>query len=263
MFIEARANRMLAAGAPQVALYAHDNIGKVIILNGAFEFEELEALAAWLGDDHRGETMLDVGANIGNHAVYLAPHFRTVRAFEPHPQTFALLAVNAGLRPNIECLNLGLSSAAGRAELRGRARNLGGAAIVDAGAPPPRSDETQVSIELRTLDACVGADETVGLIKIDVEDHEHAVLVGARQTILRCRPIVVFEQHFNHIRHGSSEVLELLRTYGYEKFAYIDRTPRFDVVLSFLWQCVFGYRFALIPITRLGRRNYKMLLALP
>lgn len=261
MFIESRANRMLAAGAPQLAVYAHDHIGKVIVLNGAFEYEELEALAAWLGDDHAHRTMLDVGANIGNHAVRLARHFARVRAFEPNPRAFALLEVNAELGGNIVCHAFGLSSANRPALIKFNARNLGGAALTEApGDLEP--GETQMTVELRTLDSCVGPTEDIGLIKIDVEDHEREVLLGARETIARCRPVIVFEQHFAGVKGGTSEVVELLRGYGYHDFRYIDRTPRFDEVVSFLWQCAFGYRFALIPLKRLARRNYKMIVAL-
>lgn len=89
---------------PQFAVFSSDLIGQGINLYGYWEYEELTALAQWLqAEGHTGGTLLDVGANIGNHSVFLARHFDTVHAIEANPRTFALLALNATLAPNIYC----------------------------------------------------------------------------------------------------------------------------------------------------------------
>ncbi len=261
IFIESRAKRLVRAGAPQMAVFAHDHIGKIILLHGAFEYEELEALSDWLGDRFREKTMLDLGANIGNHSVYLAPQFKQVRAYEPNPRTFELLTVNSKLADNISCCNYGLSSTARRAQMKCRWANIGGASVV-SGETRTAPGETVFEIELRTLDASLDADEQIGLIKIDVEDHEYDVIMGARETIARCHPVIVFEQHHNHFKNGSSDVIELIRSLGYSQFAVIEKTPRFDFVLSFLCQLIFGYRLALRPVKTFDRRNYKMVVAI-
>jgi predicted RNA methylase len=60
--------------------------------------------------------MVDVGANIGNHTIYLAKYCATnVIAYEPFPDTFKLLEQNINQNNqenNIEALRCGLSDSA-------------------------------------------------------------------------------------------------------------------------------------------------------
>ncbi|MFZ9847691.1 MAG: FkbM family methyltransferase [Flavobacteriales bacterium] len=50
-----------------------------------------------------------------------------------------------------------------------------------------------IDVELKTLDSIVGNNEKIDLIKIDVEGAELGVLKGAKNLLLRCKPVVVFE----------------------------------------------------------------------
>ena len=56
--------------------------------------------------------------------------------------------------------------------------------------------------------------ERIGFIKIDVEGHEHAVLLGAEATIDKHRPIVLLETEY---RHGApiAAIFELFTARGY------------------------------------------------
>jgi len=50
-----------------------------------------------------------------------------------------------------------------------------------------------IDVELKTLDSIVGDEEKIDLIKIDVEGAELGVLKGAKNLLLRCKPVVIFE----------------------------------------------------------------------
>ncbi len=50
-----------------------------------------------------------------------------------------------------------------------------------------------IDVELKTLDSIVGEQEKIDLIKIDVEGAELGVLKGAKKTLMRCKPVVIFE----------------------------------------------------------------------
>ena len=39
-------------------------------------------------------TVLDIGANIGNHSLFFSNYFYKVLSFEPHPKIFKVLAIN-------------------------------------------------------------------------------------------------------------------------------------------------------------------------
>jgi len=54
-------------------------------------------------------------------------------------------------------------------------------------------DIEEIHVEMRTLDSLISPDQTVKLIKIDVEGAEYLVLKGALQTLRRHQPVVIFE----------------------------------------------------------------------
>lgn len=219
--LDKRSREHLARNRRQLVVFAFDHISHTLNIDGVYEKLELDAFFAWtrqLGIDFSQATVLDIGANIGNHALYFADHFKRVISFEPHPRTFKVLALNAELAPNIVCHNLGLSDHSGTAVLSVNPSNIGKASITH------NAGSSSFSVEIRTLDSMPGL-EDVKLIKIDVEGHEHKVLSGARQTIRDRQPIILFEQHTDDFTNGQSPVVALLRELGYERFATLRKHP--------------------------------------
>lgn len=94
-------NRRRAVNAgqyPNVACFAFDSITSEIILFGRFEGISLDLIFSRLlrfSSVFREAAAVDIGANIGNHALDLAQHFGRVYAIEANPKTFALLSFNA------------------------------------------------------------------------------------------------------------------------------------------------------------------------
>ena len=167
---------------------------------------------------------MDVGANIGYMtsilAVSVAPG--EVQAFEPHPALFERLAANcrawqhvaAPVRP----LQAAVSSRDGTCTLAVPPGFSSNAGIASIGEPADAGD----AIEVRavTLDTVVGA-RGVGVLKLDVEGHEPAVLEGGERVLTKhAIRDVVFEDH-----HGyPSESASILESHGYR--VYRDRAGR-------------------------------------
>lgn len=134
-------------------------------------------------------TVVDIGANVGNHTVYYATHTRAgaILPFEPNPAARALLAENVALNAltqvDLANAHFGLGRAAGRAGVVAPARNLGAGRLVAAAG--------EDAVEVRTLDS-FGLDN-VSFVKIDVEGMEIDVLAGAAETLARNRPVVAIE----------------------------------------------------------------------
>ncbi len=138
---------------------------------------------------------LDVGANIGNHAVVMAHYCSHVHAFEPQIALGIRLTDNIAINKlaNVTCHPFGLSDRNGRAILHVAPGVGAGAATFVSDLA--RTNSRAVEVGLRNGDevvAMLGLNR-VDLIKVDVEGYEARALSGLRDTILRCRPIVFLE----------------------------------------------------------------------
>lgn len=172
------------------------------IARGEFRSEEPEylLLSRLL---KRGEWALDIGANVGHYAARLSevvgPEGRVI-AFEPVPETFAILAWNLQLFgcTNVTLVNTAISDkceivAMTMPNLDSGLRNFYQARISDL------KDGESISSMAISLEQLRCA-RRIALIKIDVEGHEAAVLRGLAQLLKRDRPIVILETSSNSIQ---------------------------------------------------------------
>ena len=180
--------------------------GKVLrILNGTYEREQTALFEKLL---HAGDTVLDVGANVGYYtllASVLVGGGGRVHAFEPEPRNAEFLRrhVRINGRGNVSVEQAAVSDRVGTARFD-FGSGTGTGHLADAGA-----------IEVRTLrldDHCAAHGLKPRAIKIDVEGAEMSVLAGARQTLERHRPIVFLSTHGPEVHRAS---LEFLRDLGY------------------------------------------------
>jgi FkbM family methyltransferase len=164
-----------------------------------------------------GDTIIDVGANIGTHTVFFSKKVGrggTVYAFEPQKVTFEFL-----------CANLALN---GLLNVIPRQTGLGdelSAMIVPVLDPSVSQNFGCLNIEGHSdgepvkvvpLDALEL--KRCNLIKIDVEGMELKVLDGAEKTIKNLRPILFIE---NNSKEGNSELVQKLFDLGYDCWWHI------------------------------------------
>jgi FkbM family methyltransferase len=164
---------------------------------------------------------IDCGAHVGTWTRLMSADFARVIAVEPSPDTFEALVTNMQA---FGCQNVQFHQAAVGAEAgfvsiapldpRAEALKNTGARFVQAGGSIPceRIDDWR-------LPSC-------GFIKMDIEGSEPLALEGARETLKRCRPIVLFEcKGFWRHRYGLSKDApqEILRSVGYHELAVAGR----------------------------------------
>lgn len=253
---------------PQMAIFSHDHIGHVINIDGRYEDDYLKTVFGWLCKEkpEMGQTIaLDIGANIGNHAVFFAKYFRTVYAFEPNPRTFELLKFNASLADNVVVVAQGLSDSNVSGTLRENPTNMGGTSIdLHSQDKMPHS----LSVSLKTLDSFVDsyALDNISLMKIDTEGFEARILKGARHVIETNKPVIIFElSPTDFDQQASSEVVTILENLGYE-FLTLERNfnlggTKLGRYLGFVLRTIFGDYYRLTKIKRFKPKFYQMVVA--
>lgn len=176
----------------RITFFNDDYIGRRIRETGIYEGTVLAFLIPLLqGMDN--PVVLDIGANIGNHSLALAPHASRLYAFEPMPAVYNVLARNLSDNNlnHARAIHCGLSDHDGEARLHVNTEgNLGASSLEQ------RSGTTEpVDVNLRhgdSLMASLGV-AAVDFVKLDVEGHELAVLEGLERTLCRHRPIIMME----------------------------------------------------------------------
>jgi FkbM family methyltransferase len=166
------------------------------------------------------------GAYIGDHVVLIARATAgTVHAFEPMQHAFARLLHHVEINNlrNVVVQRLGLwHNSRTRLQLAG---HLALASSVAIDATDTAAGETSGSV---SIDEYVRQQElaAVGLIMLDTEGGEENALRGARETIARDSPNIVFEIHRNFVDwSGGLEktlIVSSLTSRGYEVFAIRD-----------------------------------------
>lgn len=164
---------------------------------------------------------IDIGGNIGAYSYFFSRKFQIVECFEPLKEIpRSLSCLN---KKNINIHNVALSNRVGK--LKFYIPIINGKIVSTLASLEKRNCEAQERIvEINTLDNYKF--EGVDLIKIDVEGHEFSVIEGAKQTILRDKPVLIIEIEQRHNESPISMTFELLDELDYVGFFLFDDRPR-------------------------------------
>ncbi|MFM6077934.1 MAG: FkbM family methyltransferase, partial [Dolichospermum sp.] len=206
-----------------VPTLTNDTLSQSILKFSTYDLSLTEVI--WRLTD-RGETTIDIGANIGYITSLMSMkvgEVGKVYCFEPNPEVYEELSINVRNWKNQRYKNIypqkiALSSYSGNAVLNLTPQNRG-EVFID-------KNQSITAIENQTTDACVVTLERldkflekeqnyIGVLKIDVEGHEMEVLQGADELIYKHNiRDILFEEH-----HGyPSPVTQFLEENGYTIF---------------------------------------------
>lgn len=179
-----------------------------------YEQEELENIKKYLKPKLK---YLDIGANIGNHAIYFDKELdaEIVYVIEPLPRAYTLLLQNIALNychsVNLDYIGMLVGDKRSNYKILQEPRgNLGGTSFIE---------------DNNGTFKCIPGDDIfskidLDLIKIDVENMEKEVLFGLRQTIEKNKPMLYIEiRDVNYdwfkkwLIENNYVVLEVLSTY--------------------------------------------------
>jgi FkbM family methyltransferase len=168
------------------SIYSSDYISSILKGKNFYEQFVLE----YIKTRFSGGTVLDIGANIGNHAVYFSKFiFDKVYAFEANQKNFALLEENKKINDlgddKLMIYHTALSDGHYNFKSQDVSENMGGSKVIEGSGELITSKIDDY--ELPKID----------FIKIDVEGHELKVLKGADNLIKRDFPEIMLECNAN------------------------------------------------------------------
>ena len=184
------------------------HVGRSLDTYGEWAEAEVELLSAFVKP---GDVVVDVGANVGTHAVPLAAKVGPtglLLAFEPQRVVHALLTSNLVTNGHLHARALNAAVGAEPGSLL--VPPIDYAATANFGGVGLGASTNGEPVDVLPLDA-VGL-EKLSLLKIDVEGMEGQVLAGAMQTLKQCLPVIYLE---HNAPNGAPEVLQRLLDLGY------------------------------------------------
>jgi len=169
---------------------------------------------------NRKHTAIDVGGHCGFWSFYLGGNFKKVYAFEP-VEIFRECFKKNIPHGNVELLPVALGNENGFVSMNVELENTGATHVSS-------NTNDLDKVELKKLDDYELTD--VDFIKIDVEGYENQVVLGAKETLLRNKPIIIVEQKGFSDRFNETqfEAVDTLKSYGAK---VIDQVVK-DYILS-------------------------------
>ena len=153
-----------------------------------YELEELSIIARYFP---RGGVFVDIGANVGNHTIYVCHYLHPTQVIiiEPNPAAITILRINVALNGlqrlvDMSHLGCGVSDGPGNAQIQTPPGNLGGTKL--------QPDEKANGVTLIRGDDIL-VERRVDFIKMDIEGMEMRALAGLAMTISKWRPSVFVE----------------------------------------------------------------------
>lgn len=212
--------------------YLNGGVDDSIYTSGFWEPEITSLIKRHLS---KGDTFLDIGANIGIHTLLgasLVGSAGKVMAFEPLPrlyeQTKKSLAENKF--DQVKVYNVALAERAGVGKLSLVDENIGASSLQSVSED--REVNEVVEVQQTVLDSYSDEFKSLDLIKIDIEGGEYEALKGGEKLIRRYLPVIVleFSPHvYEKDRSGKSlELYNYLSSLGY-RIEVID-IPDMDIL---------------------------------
>lgn len=147
-----------------------------------FGIDEIIILSFYLKNRSRYKNVLDLGANIGLHSIFLGKLGYNVRAYEADPDTYDVLLSNIKLNNlvNVEAINSAVASYDGEAEFTRVCGNLTGSHLSGAKSHPYGELE-KFSVNVVGISKYF---ELFDLVKMDIEGQEADVFCSIPFTTL-------------------------------------------------------------------------------
>lgn len=189
----------------EFAYFFNDTISNEINIDGVYEKDEILIISKII---NKNSSIIDIGANIGNHSLAFSKFSKKIYSFEAHPKTFQILKFNCFNNKKIKIYNLGISDKSGVLYFKDiKTHNIGGRKLNKTG---------NIKSRINKLDNIINPKKKIDLIKIDIEGHEYHALVGMKKIIKKNKSFLFIEFCENNFVKRK-KIIKLLEDYGYTK----------------------------------------------
>jgi len=163
-----------------------------------------------------GRAVVQAGGHIGIFPRELSKQFDIVYTFEPDAENFACLVRNAQ-GPKVFPIRAFVGDLHECRELRINSKSTGGHSVGGTGDVPT------LRIDDLALEVC-------DLILLDLEGYEFFALLGAMQTIARCKPLIIVEENKKSGGQGfqAGAIATLLASRAYRPIANVGENIVFE-----------------------------------
>jgi FkbM family methyltransferase len=191
---------------------------------------QVEAVAAkYLGGTRylprSGDTIVDIGAGIGEFTLWCAEAGAAVVAFEPDPLAFACLEKNAAAHSDVQVFPYALWKERADLQLRG-ASDTNESSLIEDGKANSRPANVE-AWPLDQLPAAIGL-PVIDFMKIDGDGVEPEILAGGMRTLRRTRVVAVDVGAVEKRPNLATRVAAVLDSLGFRQLPH-DRT---DTILA-------------------------------
>jgi FkbM family methyltransferase len=202
-------------------VFANDLIGRHILLTGRFDRSVVQVL---LDHARPGDTLLDIGANIGYvSAVFLrSVSGSSAVCVEPQPGVVDLLRKNMEqFDGRAEIIQAGLADRDGTLRFHVNAANRGSSRIRDDG---------EIEITVREASKVLSAIPRVDLIKLDVEGFEEPIFRSIEDELKRLAPRAVLFEDETGMASPNGKIGAILTRVGYRVYGIHKRLLKTELV---------------------------------
>jgi FkbM family methyltransferase len=171
-----------------------------IYYDGAYEKPNLFLLRDLMRSGYSSQgNFIDIGANTGQHSLFMARYSKQVHAFEPWEpvlKRFRQMVEDNSIK-NITIYPFGLGNENSKKPFfRPSDKNLGTGSFLE-GFNKGNSYEGELEIRIGDEALEQAKIQSVSIIKMDIEGYEKLALQGLSRTLRQHRPIVLFEITIN------------------------------------------------------------------
>jgi FkbM family methyltransferase len=183
-------------------------------------------------------TFVDIGANTGQHSLFMSRYAKAVHSFEPWEpvlKRFRRMVENNGIH-NITIHPFGLGDRNLKKPFyRPSPKNLGTGSFIEE-FNADNSFEGDLEIRIGDDAMATARIDAVAVIKMDIEGYEKPALKGLQRTLKKNRPVVVFELSTNPrnpVRVKNQEELIALFPENYDFLVIDERSDRYTGTYHF------------------------------